>query len=272
MRIAPGLLGSTLSCVLMSATACSQLQAKAAGALSANATGGGSSGPSAATPRASAPASQGGAEGPSPVEKENAQNMMEMALDSYCIRTKEENDPNPRDGSGLSALTLQGYRSHVQQAQQQYQRARGEYLQTNPAIATSTKTFKAQGQTYVTTDAIKTCDLWHAEALKQLDALVARATAREAEQDKKRAQAQKEADGAEEKWAKQLKGDRKALKDDRGWPNESEGGDQWARIVKARWWMYGTNHSSERNDYLCKETIYFSGDKIAKRSRSGFCR
>jgi hypothetical protein len=260
-----------LGCLVLGTAACSQLQSKASGVL------GGSPGSAASSGSSRSPAVANNDDAKDELrrrerEREDAEAMMQRTLESNCLRVKEDNDPAQWKGQKVFTGSLEHHRSAIANAQEQYLDLRAKAFQANPDLASSTKTFKAAGKTFATGETLKTCDPWFGEALKQYDALIAASRGREQQEEKDRGRAQKEADAVEAKWAKALKGDRKALQSDRGWPNESDGGDQWARIVKARWWMYGTNHSSERNDFLCKETIYFEGDKIAKRSKSGRCQ
>lgn len=205
-------------------------------------------------------------------EREFARGDLARAIETKCLMAREEHDPKKVD-PGLVVPSVAHKQSTVKDAFDAYKRKRDEVVTKYPDLANSTeKSKRGNGDEFVIGDEVKACDAWFPVALVEYDQLLAKAKQREKAQDQQREAAGKEHAAVEAQWAGKMTGDRKALQADRGWPNDSEGGDQWAKMVRAKWWMYGSHMDMNSNRYLCEERIYFSGDRITKRERSGICR
>jgi hypothetical protein len=195
-----------------------------------------------------------------------------QAIERQCLMAREDHDPKKVE-PGLVVPSVAHKQATVKNAFEAYKRKRDEVLAKYPDLASSTeKRKRGNGDEFVVGDELKACDAWFPAAMVEYEQLLAKAQQREKSQNERREAATKEHNAREAEWASKLTGDRKATHADRGWPNDSEGGDQWAKIIKARWWMYGSQFDMNSNKYLCEERIYFSGDRIAKRERKGLCR
>jgi len=189
---------------------------------------------------------------------------------SYCVAF-------PEDGHNVSPNVVPSSVEHTKReaetAFKQYRDARARAVAADANVLASTKDYKARvNQTRTYAEWVRSCDARLPMQVAALDTALAAAKKRESEQVEKQKKATEESNQIKQKWASKMTGARKRLYEERGWPSDSAGGDAFAKIVKAAWWMYGSELDPSTNKFLCRETISFSKDRIKSHKTEGLCR